>query len=361
MCYKEVKKLKLKNMKKNLFLIFTFIILHSSAIAQVWVDGVAYPLSGTGSGGASDVGTPHFSFDSSPFLVGGWKYLSRKDGYWYLYFTGFGPINYNTYYLYARTVVAYPSVTNPPDCASWQLYYHPSGGFPWSGYPTATPTPPNGGVVSINISGTVSSAGPGTSTQIYPQYIDLSTKTSTDIASYSNYGGRLLYNICDNAMVYNNGAAWKSVWPNNQNYTVNLNQNIEFGSPNTAMFSSSTGSGINQLVLKSNNTNRIVLEKNGFQEFTQINLKGSVSVPIKTISSSYSVLDSDYTLIYNGSGGQTITLPTASDSNGRLLIVSNISASTVMTSSSVTGLGLSIAAGQNIQMISDGTNWIKIN
>lgn len=348
-------------MKKYILAIVALIIFQSSVFAQVWVNGVEYPFSGTGSGGASDVGTPNFSFDGSPMLVGGWKYLSRKDGYWYLYNTGFGPINSSNYYLYARTVLPYLSVVNPPDCASWQLYYSPSGSFPWSGYPSATPVAPTGAVVSINITGMVSSAGPGTSSQVYPQYLELSTKTSTDIASYTNYGGRLLYNICDNSMVYNNGAAWKAVWPNNQDYLVNLNQNLNFASSNTAIYSASTSSGVNQLFLKSNNTNRLVLERNGFQEFAQINMKGSISVPIRTITSSYSIVDSDYTLIYNGSSGQTITLPVASNSTGRLVFISNISSSTVLVSSSVVGLGSNIGVGQNIQMISDGTNWIKIN
>ncbi|MGL4632634.1 MAG: hypothetical protein ACRCVT_15630, partial [Leadbetterella sp.] len=292
-------------MKKILLILFTSLI-YGNIQAQVIVNGTeTYPLTGTGSAGTSfDLGTNIFSYDSAPSLVGGFKYIARKGDYWFIFSQGLGMIYSGTIFLTARTVNPYPGTINPPDCAQWQTYVvtPPSPGYEWVGYSSTFPDIPNGTIVQYNLTGMVTSAGPGTSTQILAPYIDLSTKSSTDIATYSNFGGRLLYNLCENAISFNNGSAWKNVWPNNLDYAINHDQKLVFGPNNSQIFGKSVfvgGTNQTQLILKTNNVDRIVLENDGSQNSSKINLKSSVSVPISQITSNYTVADNDYTLILN--------------------------------------------------------------
>jgi len=334
--------------------------------AQVWVNGEEYPFTGTSSGPNFDLGTPMFSYDAAPTLVGGVRLLARKGGYWYLYYTGVGITYGFTYFLMARTTAPQtdPNLLGPPDCAQWQLYSASMGspGYFWTGYPTSTPPAPNGNVITYNISGTlVVSAGTGTSTVVQPEYLDLSTKTSSTIASYSNQAGRLLYNICDNVMVYNNGSAWKQVWPHNGDYPVNLNQKFNFGSLNTSIFSRSVFSNPDQLVLKSNNIDRVVLEKDNYSTYSKINLKGSVGVSVFIVFAGHAINDENYAVIYKGPGGDLITLPNPSTSTGRILVIANTSSGVLNFTPTMVNAGSSINANQSVQIISDGTNWIKIN
>ncbi|MGL4631888.1 MAG: hypothetical protein ACRCVT_11865, partial [Leadbetterella sp.] len=74
----------------------------------------------------------------------------------------------------------------------------------------------------------------------------------------------------------------------------------------------------------------------------------------------YTVADNDYTLILNPTAAINIALPLASNSRGRILNLVNIG---TVTSNLVNGgtLGTVITSGSRLQIISDGTNWIKIN
>jgi len=79
------------------------------------------------------------------------------------------------------------------------------------------------------------------------------------------------------------------------------------------------------------------------------------------------MVDSDSSLIFNGSGSITLTLQAASSYPGRILHVKTIAAQTVVsassnvvprTSSTAGTAILSATAGSWAMLQSDGTNWV---
>ena len=87
----------------------------------------------------------------------------------------------------------------------------------------------------------------------------------------------------------------------------------------------------------------------------------------KTVTVSYTVLDSDKFLIFNGTASITVTLPSASLYPGRELFLRTIAAFTVVSVSSnvvpITGGAagtaiLAATAGKFARLISDGANWL---
>jgi hypothetical protein len=71
-------------------------------------------------------------------------------------------------------------------------------------------------------------------------------------------------------------------------------------------------------------------------------------------------------VVFSGStASQVMTLPTASSSTGRVYVIANtgtvsISATSVKVGSAAP-TSVTVATNTNLQVISDGTNWIKIN
>ena len=86
---------------------------------------------------------------------------------------------------------------------------------------------------------------------------------------------------------------------------------------------------------------------------------------ITTSSNSTTLTSSHYCIVYSGAiNANTITLPTASTCSGRMYLIVNHSNTSVTTSTYTTANGTtsaSVAAGANVQIISDGSNWHKIN
>ncbi len=90
--------------------------------------------------------------------------------------------------------------------------------------------------------------------------------------------------------------------------------------------------------------------------------KGPNINPIKNISSSYTVFNDEYVLVYNGTGTHTITIPPASQTIGRTLSIINISStSSININPPILNASSSIGLGGKIMIISDGTNWLKMN
>jgi hypothetical protein len=349
-------------MKSRIIVFFAiFFGTFSYAKAQVIVNGIVYPLIGTGTGTPYDSGINYYSFDPAISFFGGDVYIFRRDNYWYFAQRGIGVMESGNVYLQWRTVNQYP--TNfPPDCALWQNYPAISSpGVIWTGYPTSTPFLPTGVIQNINISGTTVSAGPGTSTATFPQYIDLSTKSTNDILSFSNNPGRLLYNMCDNTIQYNDGLAWKSVWPNKLNYPINLNQALEFGNSNTQIIGRNPMSLSNQIAFKTDNKDRLVLEKDNTSNFSTINLKSSFSVPYVLKTTNYTISEDDHIVVFQGTTAQTFTLPAPSSARGRLLIIVNTTSLNLNLSHNVIGLGTVLSPGQRVSILSINTDWLKVN
>ena len=93
------------------------------------------------------------------------------------------------------------------------------------------------------------------------------------------------------------------------------------------------------------------------------------SAPV-TATSNYSVVSTDLWIINNKTGSSlTVTLPSASTSTGRELIIQNYQAFTVISASSnVVYIGggsagtaiLAASVGDSATLVSDGTNWVMI-
>ena len=99
------------------------------------------------------------------------------------------------------------------------------------------------------------------------------------------------------------------------------------------------------------------------QSTLQVN--GSVAISVANKSASYTLTASDYCVIYTGSTtGQTITLPAATGCTGRLYLLVNQSTVAFSTSTFYSGSTVattSVAAGTNVQLISDGVVWRRVN
>lgn len=104
---------------------------------------------------------------------------------------------------------------------------------------------------------------------------------------------------------------------------------------------------------------------------TTLDIKGSVGVKIKTVvtsNNSTTLNGSDYMVVYGGTiTNNTLTIPQASTCAGRVYYIINHSSSAVSINNSIsyfTANGVvstSIAAGASVQIVSDSTNWHKIN
>lgn len=96
-----------------------------------------------------------------------------------------------------------------------------------------------------------------------------------------------------------------------------------------------------------------------------VNLDSFKAPAVKTAD--YTILASDQSLIFNGTGSITLTLPTASEHTGRLIYVKTIAAQTVVSASSnvkpvdsdTAGTAiLAATAGKWATLQSDGSNWV---
>lgn len=94
------------------------------------------------------------------------------------------------------------------------------------------------------------------------------------------------------------------------------------------------------------------------------NLENGISLPIRNVTGTYTVLVSDYTL-YVTSGTFTITLPDAVVNIGKVYNIKNKGSgiTTVATTSSQTidgSTSITITTNTNVQIQSNGTGWLII-
>jgi hypothetical protein len=95
-------------------------------------------------------------------------------------------------------------------------------------------------------------------------------------------------------------------------------------------------------------------------------VNGSVALNTRIVSASTTLSATDYAVIDTGSANVTFTLPAANTCTGRVyLIINQASAGTLTTSLSITtAYGVTITtvgSATNVQIISDGAKWRKIN
>jgi hypothetical protein len=99
-----------------------------------------------------------------------------------------------------------------------------------------------------------------------------------------------------------------------------------------------------------------------------IQVNGSVAAALTSITASNNTItlgSGNYCVVYTGStSGNTCNFPIASTCTGRIYVIINHSTGTLTTGSYYTSnsasLG-SVSAGGTLQIISDGTNWRKMN
>lgn len=110
--------------------------------------------------------------------------------------------------------------------------------------------------------------------------------------------------------------------------------------------------------LASNPDDKLQIEGN-------IRLSGAINASTKIITASYTLQPTDYRLIYTGSGLEYITLPLAISNLGREILIINHGYGSFhtyinyITGPTTTANGF--PPGESLHLISDGTNWRKIN
>lgn len=97
-----------------------------------------------------------------------------------------------------------------------------------------------------------------------------------------------------------------------------------------------------------------------------LDVAGSLGLNYTTTSTNFTLGNNNYSLMVNGAGGVTITLPAASSCTNRIYSILNAASTNVFYSSTitdpVTGGVRNFVVAQTLDMIqSDGTNWIIIN
>lgn len=161
----------------------------------------------------------------------------------------------------------------------------------------------------------------------------------------------------------------------NGNTTIGTNSDVADTLSNaTAIGQNSRVEASNSLVLGSINgiNNATASAKIGIGTTTpnsSLQVAGSVSMSIKTISSDYTITDSDYTIIKNSNSNITITLPDPSNTNiGRIIHIMNVGTTdTIVTTNTTpkimksTGSQNSINITSTVSLQSDGTYWYQIS
>ena len=102
---------------------------------------------------------------------------------------------------------------------------------------------------------------------------------------------------------------------------------------------------------------------------SSLQVAGSVSMSIKTISSDYTITDSDYTIIKNSDGIINVKLPDPANTNiGRIIYVVNRKSGSIkvytdspLKIAKYTSILDSVSFSQNAMLQSDGTYWYQIS
>jgi hypothetical protein len=117
------------------------------------------------------------------------------------------------------------------------------------------------------------------------------------------------------------------------------------------------GTGANSQVRVGINNNTTVAN-------SVLQINGSISRSIVSTSTSLTLTDAHYTVVFTGGNSSvTITLPAASSVAGRIYVIRNTSGSTKAISNFITDSGSSINVLNDNSVVwlqSDGTNWISI-
>ena len=84
-----------------------------------------------------------------------------------------------------------------------------------------------------------------------------------------------------------------------------------------------------------------------------LDVHGSFSLPITTVTANYTVCANDYTVLCNNSVSITITLPTAAGISGRIIVIKKLTA----TSTTIDGYGSETIDGATT--VVSTTQWLS--
>jgi hypothetical protein len=112
-----------------------------------------------------------------------------------------------------------------------------------------------------------------------------------------------------------------------------------------------------------NNSVRVGINTNGVAANSVLQVGGSLSLPISSVTANVTLTDNDYTVILKAGAG-TVTLPAANTCQGRIYVVKNISGVAKSISSFVNKEGINstnLLNNRNYTFQSDGVDWQLIN
>jgi hypothetical protein len=111
-----------------------------------------------------------------------------------------------------------------------------------------------------------------------------------------------------------------------------------------------------------NNSVRVGINTNGVVANSVLQVGGSLSLPIRSVTANVTLADTDYTVVLKAGAG-TVTLPAANTCKGRIYVVKNISGVAISITSFIARTGATISnlvISRTYTFQSDGTDWQEI-
>lgn len=212
----------------------------------------------------------------------------------------------------------------------------------------------------LNNSGTITSADSLAAGKLVTSTTTISTEANLNVAYGSAFGTKKVGLAFHTGTVYDILQASVTTTPTNYNNEINgvvlgyLNSGARIVVQDQYIGTSTSAAPATHVISYVGNQHKFI---GGM----------AISAPITVTTSTYTVGANIYSLIFNVSASCTVTLPEADEENqGRILLVKNTAAFTVISASSnvipITGGAagtaiLSATAGKWAQLQSDGTNW----
>jgi hypothetical protein len=212
--------------------------------------------------------------------------------------------------------------------------------------------------------------------EINVQNLSNGNKASSDIVATANNGtdGSVYVDMGINSAAYSNGASNILNGPNLAYIYSNAKDfKIGNGAPNYDLIFFTNPQGGQLSTITGNGLERMRISQNGNvgvgtnNPNSTLSVGGSLTLPVRSGNTAYEITASDHVVIHTGNTGRAWTLPAASTCPGRVykLVNQGTGTATITLSQNVTVSGVETSSTLHISttyhIISDGSNWIKIN
>lgn len=359
------------------------LLLSFSGIAQLTITGAnEYPLiNGTYSVstysysnywatiGSQDVGTFVYSHPGPSGSYIGFK-IVRKQNHWYIEQEGDGYVR-----LLYKSVS--PSTSVVPDCnTQWEVWT----GM-WYDY----------GIVPINTGNTANLILTGScvcenmvSTTVNPSNIQLAILDSSTLANLPTaHKGMITYSTHSNSLAAYNGGTWHDVLLNrdndligktsfNESILIKNNKLLIFGNNFVGRNPRVYRNPSNEFVIDFSSNKDFAINQNGHVKIgfqananSLFSVGGSFALPITTTSNNARMGLYQNTIIFNGATAAIVGIDDPAICKGRhLYIINHGSANITCNKNIILSYNNSttiIFPGENFHIVSDGTDWHKIN